>query len=95
MNLPTSYIKSFSKGQITIPKRMRNALGVGDEFWLKLSFVQGKMIAEPAEKNSRLDKAEFKKMLLNMKTDWFTEKDEADYKKIRSDIKKRSKKNRL
>lgn len=32
------------------------------------------------------------KMLLNLKTDWFTEKDYLEYKKIRKDMEKRLKK---
>jgi len=35
------YIKSFSKGQITIPKEMRYGNGLGDVFWLKLYIQDG------------------------------------------------------
>jgi AbrB family looped-hinge helix DNA binding protein len=44
------YVKSFSKGQITIPKEVREVLGIGDEFWLKLSIENGKIVAEPVER---------------------------------------------
>ncbi|HVF69634.1 MAG TPA: AbrB/MazE/SpoVT family DNA-binding domain-containing protein [Xanthomonadales bacterium] len=53
----TRYIKSFSKGQITIPKEFRDAFGIGDEFWMKLSAQDGKIVVEPVKeekkKNSR------------------------------------------
>ena len=41
------YIKSFSKGQITIPKEFRDAIGIGDESWMKLYVEDGKLIAQP------------------------------------------------
>lgn len=31
------YIKTFNKGQMTLPKMIRQQWGVGDEFWLKLT----------------------------------------------------------
>ena len=64
-----SYVKSFSKGQITIPKEVREVLGIGDEFWLKLSIENGKIVAEPVE--SEKDKTSFAKQLLAIKGDWF------------------------
>ncbi len=60
------YIKSFSKGQITIPKDLREALGIVDEFWLKLYLEDGKIIAEPIEKKGNKEK--YRKSLLNIKT---------------------------
>jgi len=59
------FVKSFSKGQITIPKELREALGILDEFWLRLSVQDGKIIAEPVEKKK--DKSAYKAMLLQMK----------------------------
>src|SRR5919205_520824 len=47
----TRFIKSFSKGQITIPKEFRDLFGIGDEFWLKLSVEDGKLVAEPVERD--------------------------------------------
>lgn len=85
------YIKSFSKGQITIPKDIRDALGIGDDFWLKVLVDDGKIIAEPTEQNDdekEIDKKreEYKKKLLTLKTDWF---DENDYKTMRKEVKDR------
>lgn len=37
----------------------------------------------------RLTREEYRKKLLSLKTDWFTEKDYQNYKKIRSKLKKR------
>lgn len=62
------FVKSFSKGQITIPKDLRDALGIVNEFWLKLSIQNGKIIAEPVEKEK--DKSDYAKRLLSIKGDW-------------------------
>lgn len=64
------FVKSFSKGQITIPKEMRDALGIVHEFWLKLSVQNGKIIAEPVEKEKNeetLNKTAYRKKLLALK----------------------------
>jgi AbrB family looped-hinge helix DNA binding protein len=82
------YIKSFSKGQITIPKEMRDGLGLGDVFWLKLYVKDEKIVAEPLERE--VDSSEYQKKLLNINGSWF---DIKDYKKMRSDIEGRSSKN--
>lgn len=63
------FVKSFSKGQITIPKDLRDALGIVNEFWLKLYIQNGKIIAEPVEQEK--NKADYAKKLLNIKGDWF------------------------
>lgn len=81
------YIKSFSKGQITIPKEMRDGFGLGDVFWLKLYVENEKIIAEPLEKE--VDSGEYKKKLLKIDGGWF---DLKDYKKIRSGVERRSSK---
>lgn len=77
------YIKSFSKGQITIPKELRIALGILDNFWLKLYLQDGKIIAEPVEKQS--SKADYKKTLLSIKHVWNLE---PEVKKNREQIEK-------
>lgn len=58
------YIKSFSKGQITIPKEVRDLLGIQDEFWLRLWTEEGKIVAEPIEEKA--DKTEWRKKLLQI-----------------------------
>lgn len=58
------FIKSFSKGQITIPKEVRELLGIQDEFWLKLWTEDGKIIAEPVKQ--KVDKTLWRRQLLQM-----------------------------
>lgn len=58
------FIKSFSKGQITIPKEFREFFGIGDEFWLKIHIADGKLIAEPVEQKHNTN---YKKTLLGIK----------------------------
>lgn len=62
------FVKSFSKGQITIPKELRDALGIMNEFWLKLYIQNGKIIAEPIQENKQ--KAQYKKTLLSIRGVW-------------------------
>lgn len=62
------YIKSFSKGQITIPKEFRDLFGLINDFWLKLYIDRGRIIAEPIEKT--VDKTMYAKSLLAIKGNW-------------------------
>lgn len=62
------FVKSFSKGQITIPKEFRDAFGIQDEFWLKLSIAGNTIVAEPVEKEK--DMSGYAKKLLKIKGDW-------------------------
>ena len=66
MDTQPRFVKSFSKGQITIPKEFRDAFGVGNDFWLKLSLEQGKIVGEVV--NKKVDKAAWKKLLLSLGT---------------------------
>ena len=68
-----TYIKSFSKGQITVPKDVRESLCLGDEFWLKLYTDSGKIIAEPIE--HKKDTTTYQKKLLTIKGRWFKAKE--------------------
>lgn len=65
----TKYIKSFSSGQITIPKDIRDELGMQNEFWLKLYVKENKIIAEPIV--TKINKAEYLQKLLKIKGKWF------------------------
>ena len=47
------FIKSFSKGQITIPKVFRDKLGIRDDFWLKMGIDGNRLIAEPVSDETR------------------------------------------
>lgn len=64
-----SYVKSFSHGHITIPKNFRDRLGIGKDFWLKLTLDGTRIVAEPTQ--SIKDRAAYAKKLLKLKTDWF------------------------
>ena len=87
------FIKSFSRGQITIPKDFRERLGVSEEFWMKIFVDDGKLIVEPVQ--SKKTKDDYLKSLLSMKTDWFSDDDYEDYKKVREEIEQHVKKNSL
>ena len=82
------FVKSFSKGQITVPKDIREALGLGDDFWLKLSVAGGKLIAEPVEKEPTISPAEYAKKLRKISGDWFSLD---DYEKMRQEAEERLK----
>ena len=84
------YIKSFSKGQITIPKVVREALGIGDDFWLKLYVDNGKIVAEPVEKDK--NQSDYLKRLLSIKGWWMSED---EIKKNRTAVEKQLKERAL
>lgn len=65
------FVKSFSKGQITIPKQFRDAFGIKHEFWLKLYIESGKLIVEPVE--SKRNQSDYLKKLLSIKGGWISE----------------------
>ena len=90
MNMQVQYVKSFSKGQITVPKKIRDAFGIGDEFWLKLSVSGRKIIAEPVEQE--FDRKKWLEELLSIKETWDL-RDEI--KKSRRETEKRLRKNAL
>lgn len=84
------FVKSFSKGQITIPKEFRDAFGIKDEFWLKLSITGNKIVAEPVEKE--IDKSDYLNKLLSIKGGWISEK---EIKKNRAEVEKQMQKRAL
>ncbi len=83
------FIKSFSKGQITIPKDIRDTLGIVNEFWLKLYVQDGKIIAEPIEQKK--NKTDYAQKLLNIRGNWFDPSEiEANRGQIERQLTKRS-----
>ena len=84
------YIKSFSKGQITIPKTIRKTLGIGDDFWLKLYINDGKIIAEPVERETNQN--EYLKKVLSITGKGF---DPEEIRKNRREVEKQLAKRRL
>lgn len=75
------FIKSFSRGQITIPKDIRATLGVPEEFWMKIFVDAGRLVVEPVQ--TKKLKGNYLKSLLTMKTDWYSE---SDAKEVRNEI---------
>ena len=83
------FVKSFSKGQITIPKSLRDSLGMTDDFWLKLYAQNGRIIAEPV--NEEKNKADYAKKLLTVKGKWFSADEIVDNRKqIEKQLEKRA-----
>lgn len=78
------YIKSFSQGQITIPKEVRDEFGLGLEFWLRLRLMNKQIILEPVEK--KVSRKDYAQTLLEIDGSWF---DMKDYKKMRQEIRDR------
>jgi len=76
------YVKSFSQGQITIPKEFRNKLELGNDFWLKLTLKEDRIIAKPAGK-LKSSSPDYPKKLLKIKGGWFNLK---DWQKVRDEI---------
>jgi len=89
MNTSVRFIKSFSKGQITIPKEFRDAFGIENEFWLKIYVADRKIIAEPMEQKK--DRLKWRKRLLKMKPiNISMEEIEKNREEIEEQIKKRT-----
>ncbi|MBI3577139.1 AbrB/MazE/SpoVT family DNA-binding domain-containing protein [Candidatus Gottesmanbacteria bacterium] len=78
------YIKSFSSGQITIPREFRDRLSLGNEFWLKLALVENRIIAEPIYQPHH--DPSYARKLLGIKGDWFEFR---GWKKMRKEIRSR------
>lgn len=80
------FVKSFSKGQITIPKEFREKLGLRDDFWLKISDEDSKLIVEPVPDETAT--ADYAAKLLKIKGDWFSRE---DHEKMRQEAEERLK----
>ena len=53
MNTYTTYGQTFSKGQLTIPKKIRELYGLGVDFAYKIIATDKKIIIEPQDVNSQ------------------------------------------
>lgn len=85
------FIKSYSKGQLTIPKEVRDSMGLGDDFWLELTMEGNKLTIKPLKDTNVVREPstgadDYAKMLKNLDTSWF---DEEQYKKLKDDLAKR------
>jgi antitoxin PrlF len=87
------FVKSFSRGQVTIPKDIRESLGVSEDFWMKMTVEDGKLVVEPIK--NTVTKEDYLKKLLSMKTDWFDKEAEEDMKKVRKELDEHASKNSL
>ena len=76
-----NFTKSFSKGQITIPKKIRQKLGLTGDFWLRLYTEGRKIIAEPVDQ-PKVDSG-YSAKLLSIGGAWF---DQAAFNKTRDEI---------
>ena len=83
--MEAQYIKSFSQGQITIPKAFRDNLGIGSDFWLKLYLVEGTIVAEPVE-GMKMSGKQYLTKLKTVKGKWF---DFDEWKKMKKEVGKR------
>ncbi len=73
MTTAVKFVKSFSSGQITIPKDFRELLGVKNDFWLRMKIVDKTIVAEPVEEQNekKLSREAYIQRLLSLKTGWF------------------------
>ncbi|MBI4066172.1 AbrB/MazE/SpoVT family DNA-binding domain-containing protein [Candidatus Gottesmanbacteria bacterium] len=83
MQLQT-YIKSFSSGQITIPRAFRERLSLGKEFWLRLALEENRIIAVPIDQPH--PDPSYGRKLLGVKGSWFHL---GSWKKMRKEIRVR------
>lgn len=79
------YVKSFSHGQITIPKSFREKLQLDKEFWLRLILEGGRVIAEPVDQKPST--SVYLKNIRRIKGDWF---DANEWKKMRKQVSRRT-----
>lgn len=86
------YVKTFSKGQITIPKEFRDSLGLGDEFWIRLSIDQDEIKLKPVKEEKKMSKDEWIKQMLAMPP---IEIDTQEIARNRRQINKRLERNHL
>jgi bifunctional DNA-binding transcriptional regulator/antitoxin component of YhaV-PrlF toxin-antitoxin module len=84
-----TYGQTFSKGQLTIPKKFRDLHGLGDNFAYKMTHQDTMIIIEPQEKPHKKNLAA---ALAKIKEPIFSEEDYQDYLQMRNDNEKRSQK---
>ena len=87
------FIKPFSRGQITLPKRYRDYLGINENSWLKISLEDNKIFLQKIQEaqesriiKSTVSRNDYLKKILEIRGKWFSED---EYKKTRKGIEKR------
>lgn len=83
MNNLTTYGQTFSNGQLTIPKKIRDYYGLGANFAYKITPHEDKIIIEPQDKKST--KTTLSQVLAKIKEPIFTDQDYQDYLAMRKD----------
>jgi bifunctional DNA-binding transcriptional regulator/antitoxin component of YhaV-PrlF toxin-antitoxin module len=90
MNDQVFYGQTFSKGQLTIPKKIRDFYSLGDNFSYKITHQSRKIIIEPQlVTGQKLSPSELLRFVSSMDTSWFKESDYQDYLKSKKQLKKR------
>lgn len=86
------YIKSYSKGQFTLPKEVREEFNLGDDFWLELTVDGNKMIVKKAEPMDRVREpvtSDYVTKIQKINGSWSLQE---DWEKIRQDFDSRGNK---
>jgi len=83
MNNLATYGQTFSKGQLTIPKKIREYYGLGENFAYKITPYEDKIVIEPQEKKSK--KTTLSQVLAKIKEPIFTDQDYQDYLAMRKE----------
>ena len=89
MKTPIHYARPFSNGQITIPKPIRQAMGIEDKSWLKFEAKGDQLIISQANPTTNLNQSKYANALRQLNTDWF---DAKDYQQIKKSWPARAKK---
>jgi bifunctional DNA-binding transcriptional regulator/antitoxin component of YhaV-PrlF toxin-antitoxin module len=90
MNNQVFYGQTFSKGQLTIPKKIRDFYSLGDNFSYKITHQDRKIIVEPQQQtNLAMTNDSFVKFVSSMDTSWYDDSDYKDYLKSKKQLKNR------
>jgi len=86
MNQTVTYGQTFSKGQLTIPKKFRDYYGLGDIFPYKMTHQDTKIIIEPQDQPKKTSLAQ---VIASIKEPIFTDQDYQNYLNMRKQNNKR------
>jgi len=77
-NLPDEYVRPISRGQITIPKRYREAYDIDQTTWLKVVGGRNRILLYPQNqtvvKKSKL--VDYRRKVKKINGSWWTNRDE-------------------
>lgn len=95
----TQFVKSYSRGQITIPQGFREYLGIGSGDWLFLTIKDGCLVMKPVKEEKFLEekplvakpKISLRDYLKNLSAvkGAFGPEIEKEYKQIRKEVEER------